>query len=73
MTNMTKRIFASHGKPAEGGRGSSQKAGAPPEESARGAATGALAAIGDLALDERAAALADIHEDLSAALREAED
>ncbi len=35
--------------------------------------TGALAAIGDLALDERAAALADIHEDLSAALREAED
>lgn len=34
---------------------------------------GALAAIGDLALDERAAALADIHEDLSAALREAED
>lgn len=35
--------------------------------------TGVLAAIGDLALDERAAALADIHEDLSAALREAED
>ena len=35
--------------------------------------TGTLAAIGDLALDERAAALADIHEDLSAALREAED
>lgn len=35
--------------------------------------TRALAAIGDLALDERAAALADIHEDLSAALREAED
>jgi len=34
---------------------------------------GALAAIGDLALDKRAAALADIHEDLSAALREAED
>ena len=34
---------------------------------------GDLAAIGDLALDERAAALADIHEDLSAALREAED
>ena len=34
---------------------------------------GARAAIGDLALDERAAALADIHEDLSAALREAED
>ena len=34
---------------------------------------GALAAIGDLALDKRAAALADIHEDLSAALCEAED
>ena len=34
---------------------------------------GALAAIGDLALDKRAAALADIHEDLRAALREAED
>lgn len=49
---------------------------APPRAPARRALTdhtGALAAIGDLALDERAAALADIHEDLSAALREAED
>lgn len=48
------------------------RAGAP----ARRALTdhaGDLAAIGDLALDERAAALADIHKDLSAALREAED
>lgn len=49
---------------------------APPRAPARRALTdhaGDLAAIGDLALDERAAALADIHEDLSAALREAED
>ena len=49
---------------------------APPRAPARGSLTdhaGDLAAIGDLALDERAAALADIHEDLSAALREAED
>ena len=48
----------------------------PPPRPARPALTahpGARAALGALAHDPRAPARADIHEDLSAALREAED